>query len=324
MLSLSLNTAGCIVLSGKNTLDVIYGLDPAVLSSLRLVAQADLRAHVLQPGRAHGVAGRVPLAAAGRSHGPRPEAVCILFFEPGPRLRNGRMVLLVADAADAAGLEGEGGALEVERGEVLPLRPEPREAGRVRAAADDHDVDEVQVRPSRGWRVAGRALRHELLDSIRRPREASAAGRAHEVDGDGVLAHRTLPPEAGQEAPEALDIVAPGALMVDLDANVVLPRDLARPLTRLLGVLRALQPVEARERNSSDRKEDLAVAILRAVAEQVRVLGKRVRDAVPGAKQLGRVHEGQRDGVARAFRRGQPVRHLAPSEIGHLVAVDHL
>merc|ERR1719272_886207 len=113
MLSLSLNTAGCIVLSGKNTLGVIYGLGPAVLRSLRLVAQADLRAHMLQPGCAHGVAGRVPLAAAGRSHGPRPEAVRILLFEPGPRLRDGRMVFLVADAADAAGLEGEAARLKL-------------------------------------------------------------------------------------------------------------------------------------------------------------------------------------------------------------------
>ena len=60
--------------------------------------------------------------------------------------------------------------------------------------------------------------------------------------------------------------------MVDLDADVVRPRGLARVGARLLGELAVGKEIVAVELEASDGKENLAVAVLRSLAKQMCVL----------------------------------------------------
>merc|ERR1719389_782770 len=275
----------------------------------RLAPSVRRGAHRLQPRRGV-IAFLLPLAAPKmRVHGPRPQAVRVALLGPNPCVLDHVAVRLVTDRVRR---EGERGALVVQA-RVSPLLPEAGEARAVLASADDHDVDKVEVvavvvrrgvaRPARGG--------HERLDGLRRPEEAAAAGPSHDIHRYGVLAHRALRAKALEEASEPLDVVALRPLMVDLDADVVRPRGLARVGARLLGELAVGKEIVAVELEASDGEENLAVAVLRSLAKQMCVLDERLRHAIRGRVELRRIHEGERDRVSRRLRGGQPVGELA-------------
>eukprot|EP00964_Phaeocystis_antarctica_P043165 scaffold24742_cov57-Phaeocystis_antarctica.AAC.1 len=99
--------------------------------------------------------------------------------------------------------------------------------------------------------------------------------------------------------------------MVDLNADVVRPRGLARVGASLLGELTVGEEIVAIELKAADGKINLAVAVLCALEKQMRVLDERLRHAEFGRSKLRRVHEGEGDRVSRSLRGGQPVGELA-------------